>query len=182
MLSNVTARVIAAIVVATILGSFAVVWQKLQELGRALAKVPDGAVVAFDLPAGCPKENGWYPFDEADGRVIIGAGGAYKYRVEGGDSDIVLVEENLPMHIHKYDDIYYSSDVGRPEGTVPIEVPMRRGLTVPNDDNNVGWAVPRETEPNSLSGDGPREFTNMQPYITLYLCRRGIKSSDRGAD
>lgn len=182
MISNVAARAIAAIVVAAILGTFAIVWQKLQDLGNALAALPDGAVVAFDLPAGCPEENGWYPFHEADGMVIIGAGGAYRYRVVGGESDIVLIKENLPIHTHEYDDIYYSSDVGRPEGTVPIEVPKQRGLTVPNDDNNTGWAIPRETKVSSFSGDGPREISNMQPYIPLHFCRRGNKSSDKGAD
>jgi hypothetical protein len=58
----------------------------------------------FDL-AKCPKELGWSDYDEANGRVLIGAGQgkALTFRqrgVQGGNEDYPLSEENIPAHQH----------------------------------------------------------------------------------
>jgi hypothetical protein len=67
--------------------------------------LPPGAVVAFDLADGCPKEGGWTPFADALGRVIIGAGAGEgltprPFRVPGGREEFPLTASNIPRHQH----------------------------------------------------------------------------------
>ena len=172
MLSNVTTRVVATVASAIILALLVVVWREAEKASDAIRELPDGAIVAFDLPAGCPKDEGWHPFSDAEGKAIIGADKEnFAYRAEKGALHIAVTKNHLPVHVHEYDDIYYSSDVGRPDGTKAIEVPKRRGLAAPNDDNNVGWAITRETNLPSLR-DEPLELNNMQPSIPLHFCIR----------
>ena len=49
--------------------------------------IPDGAVMAFNLPA-CP--DGWVSFSSADGRTVIGVGGSYTFRETGGLEEVEL--------------------------------------------------------------------------------------------
>ena len=76
--------------------------------------VPVGAVVAFDLPEGCPKDKGWRHYSAGAGRFIVGVGrhtlndryGSPLESLEpdqtGGHRTHKLVEDELPEHSHTY--------------------------------------------------------------------------------
>lgn len=63
----------------------------------ALATLPAGSVVAFDLPA-CPA--GWSAFTAADGRAIIGASASFPRGTPVGNRNITLTAAQLPPHTH----------------------------------------------------------------------------------
>ena len=96
------------------------------------ASFPVGAVVAFDLPDGCPTDEGWQDYDKGAGRFIAGmgrhaSGDRYGNPVEeltlgqvGGHRTHRLTEPELPAHSHKYE--FSSGSARRAEGDfTPIE-------------------------------------------------------------
>ena len=70
--------------------------------------VPQGAVIAFDLPIsadtpeGCPV--GWSPLTDLVGTMIVGADTArsneFGYRAIGGEKEHALTEDELAAHTH----------------------------------------------------------------------------------
>lgn len=96
------------------------------------ASFPVGAVVAFDLPDGCPTDAGWQDYDKGAGRFITGmgrhaSGDRYGNPVEeftlgqaGGHRTHRLTESELPAHSHTYE--FSSGSAQRAEGDfTPIE-------------------------------------------------------------
>lgn len=133
--------------------------------------IPEGAVVAFDTPDGCPE--GWSELPDVVGKVIIGAGrgNTYPYRVPGGKEYIDLTEEHIPAHVHGYTDTYFSESANHlPRGSKGVAAPGKKGLSGDVDTNNVGWAIPRETDPFGHEEENRIRHTNMQPYIALHFC------------
>lgn len=90
------------------------------------ASFPVGAVVAFDLPDGCPTDEGWQDYDKGAGRFIAGMGrhapsDRYGNPVEeltlgqvGGHRTHRLTEPELPAHSHRYE--FSSGSARRAEG------------------------------------------------------------------
>jgi microcystin-dependent protein len=197
---KVLVTVISAVISAVILSVLVLFWRLLSDGGLITAlggvsrsemanhvekhsasfPLPSGMVAAFDIREGCPK--GWSEFSAAEKRTIIGAsfsesGGKdnpYGFGATEGEEDILLTEDHIPQHVHEYKDVYYAElDDMRPNsGTEAVEIPQRKGLNGPSDNDNVGWALPSETGPFGRKEDEQLKHTNMQPYIALYFCKR----------
>ncbi len=127
--------------------------------------VPSGAVLAFDIPSGCPK--GWNNFPLATGRFIVGAGlGNFdenkvaieekKFRDEGGAERVTLNSDQIAAHTHRV-----------PHGGADTAVNIE-GLST-----GVNWGVRRTiaNEETLLSG-GSQPHNNMPPYIALHFCKK----------
>ncbi len=136
--------------------------------------LPRGAVLAFerdDLTADtCP--DGWQPYKNARGRVIIGAGDPsesegkfgfdetgnlltqYVMRQHGGAETHTLIVAEMPSHRHSYVDRHV---VAQEDDEIMTDGPSR------------GWGDhPRNTE----TAGGGKPHNNMPPYIALYFCKK----------
>ena len=131
-----------------------------------------GAVIAFDQREGCP--DGWIMFSAAENRTIIGASeDGHHFGSTNGQENILLIEDHIPLHLHTYEDIYFSEfEDWRPNGASAVEVPGGLGLAGHVDADNAGWTLPRRTDP--VGSEPNKPFTNMQPYIALYYCKRPL--------
>ena len=127
-----------------------------RRMAQVIAIIPSGAVLAFDRASGCP--NGWNPFDDAAGRVIVGVGQGSgtterPYRAREGVEKLTLTERELPT---------LEIEVG-PIRTVKAEVlPAGSGANFynPSAEPSVRW-----------SGAGS-SLSNMPPFIALYFCKK----------
>jgi hypothetical protein len=148
--------------------------QRLIEKIERLEKqtVPSGAVMAFDLPGGCPI--GWSTFRSATGRTIIGVGKDYdvgldkdasgqplvprRYGDHGGEARHTLSIDEIPSHTHQIpadeNDDYVRQNQARFHGTVSI-----------GDDKNGPIH-------NTKAAGGGKPHDIMPPFIALYYCRK----------
>ncbi|MEP6018148.1 MAG: hypothetical protein ABJ251_06655 [Paracoccaceae bacterium] len=145
-----------------------------------LAGIPSGAVVAFDLPNRCPE--GWGPFAELQGRVIIGASFGIpdnlfrseatidrKYRDHGGQEEVALTgHEQLPRHRHEVEvggssrlSFVDYSQFKQDGGTSPL---------VSNSGTRHPYAGTGTFRTNYVGNSVPHE--NMPPFIALYYCKK----------
>lgn len=146
--------------------------------------MPRGAVMAFDLSKGCPK--GWSEFIQAQSRIIIGAQfpdtsldselTPHTYDERGGNETIILIDDQLPTHAHKFFDTYHAEHVGQASHIRTkikvIDIPGQPGKggvgAKGRDDDNQGWQIKNETE----SAGNSNPVTIMPPYIALFYCTR----------
>ena len=131
---------------------------------RGLAdSLPVGAVVAFNLPTGCPKDEGWHDFTDGAGRFIAGMGrhtdiDRYGNPVEalvrgqvGGHRTHELTVSEMPSHSHTYE---FSSGTSSPAKV----------------DNTPSEFGAKDRKPQTgTTGDGA-PHNNMPPYIALHYC------------
>lgn len=180
-------RVVSAVLIAVILAALAAIWQLVSgRVRESVAPVPDGAVVAFDLPDGCPE--GWQYFADGQSRLIIGAVfdssqigndtegqqlNEYEFRVIGGKEQHMLRIAEMPGHIHSVTDQGHRHRVSG-------------GFSARDSDNSPGGGeltngglargahysamVPSgvEIEPEGGNASHP----NMPPYIPLFYCKK----------
>ncbi|MEL6234399.1 MAG: hypothetical protein AAFR46_08310 [Pseudomonadota bacterium] len=126
--------------------------------------LPPGAVVAFDLPNGCPA--GWANFDAGAGRFIIGVGGTYqlpyvagvpRYQI-GGEETVALTELNMPAHNHVTFIQDNTNETGkRTDQTYPSIAGRNVDVRNATFSSNTGQGLPHN---------------NMPPYIALYFCKK----------
>jgi len=126
--------------------------------------VPSGAIVAFDLPKGCPA--GWEDFDLASGRVIIGVGksdglSSRQYRQTGGEEKVTLSKSEMPVHNHKFtgNGYPYGAQSG---GDYHSTIALGKG----NIQSNY---VPAGSI-DDAGGGAPHQ--NMQPFVALHYCKK----------
>jgi hypothetical protein len=129
--------------------------------------VPAGAVMAFDLPQGCP--TGWNRFEPATSRMLVGAVAgrgdatpnkdmngiqltARQYRADGGEEFHTLLGSEMPKHTHAYVD-WGSSEAGS---------------CAFSGCNGKGGNVSKRTED---AGEG-KPHNSMPPFIALHYCRK----------
>lgn len=131
--------------------------------------MPAGAVVAFNLPEGCPKN--WQLFSSALGRTIVGAHlgeveteaksnrlTQHKLLESGGSETHKLSIQEMPKHNHKFryqegseKKIWYNNrNTGRDK---KLLADFHKKINT----ENTGTGVPHN---------------NMQPFIALYYCQR----------
>lgn len=138
---------------------------------------PSGAVVAFDLPDGCPK--GWQAdFSKGKGKFILGVGqGSLDYRGgnhqpdgvansveldevmwndQGGAEKIALNVRQMPEHLHQSIDNVFTALFDGDESV---------------SDSTLGWKIVREIRDTSKAGLGEAHL-NMPPYIALSFCKK----------
>lgn len=127
--------------------------------------VPQGAVMAFDLPGGCPKK-GWEEFNDASGKFIIGVSSAYKYRVAGGRESYALSANNLPpINI-----TLSTGNNARLVDATRFDGGSGNSPTV----NNSGKRHPYASNVQVKGGNTGRQnnYNVMPPYIPLHLCKK----------
>jgi hypothetical protein len=131
-------------------------WLYLQPRIQALTGgLPQGAVVAFDLPTGCPA--GWVAVPDAAGRTVVGSGhGAglsnRQYRDTGGVERHQLTIDELPSHTH--------------QGYVGLG-----GPSFEHHKNNNRMPSDQWQEQSGPTG-GSEAHENMQPFLVLHYCKR----------
>ena len=119
--------------------------------------VPPGVVAAFDDPKDCP--DGWKPFDEGNGRTVVGVGKGRdltdrRYREEGGEEKHLLSVDELPSHTHEV-------------------IQMIADNNVDGVDSKVVNSNEHHNEPRrSGSAGGNQPHNNMPPFIALKLCKK----------
>ncbi len=136
--------------------------------------VPSGAVMAFDLPHGCPK--GWEAdISAAEGRMIIGVNGSsYKlpyvdgrpeYSIGGSESHKLTIEE-MPSHTHELakdksgSDFYVLRFVGGNNDSKE------------NGAVTTGGGLPFYGTTSIPEAGSDRPHNNMPPYIALRYCKK----------
>ena len=153
-------QVVVVVASAAVISGAVAVW-RLATSGvvlQVLGGVASGAVVAYDLPGGCPE--GWSGFDDGQGRVVVGSGVAYPYRDVGGAEQVVLGPEHLPEHRHAVEPFGWGFGING------NGAPQRLDL-----DDGPPWNGIAGTLTTSPAGQG-EAHQNMPPYIILHLCRR----------
>ena len=134
---------------------------------------PFGAVVAFDLPTGCP--GGWSQMQDLDGRVIVGAQAvrtaAFGYRAIGGEEKVTLTVAQMPKHQHmnsrRYAMLFANGDETIDLSSLPvrkIDKQARKYTDMRQSDKN-------EYYNTKFMGDG-KQHNNMPPYLALYFCKK----------
>ena len=194
--NQIRTQVLSTVGAAVILALLAAAWQLVAHGGlisalggatkddlKLISPLPTGAVVAFDLPEGCPK--GWSNFTDGQSRTIVGAKvkgvvtpeedglTQYKFRQTGGKENHTLVVNEMPTHTHDVNDPGHKHRVAG-------------GFSARDRDNDPGGgeltngALARgnhysQESPTRISieprGDG-KPHPNMPPFIPLYLCKR----------
>lgn len=195
MLEKVKSNVIVAIISSAIIGATLGIWEAISEggliriLGGATtAELADvraelstrGVVVAFDRDDldqdTCPK--GWKPFEQARGRVIVGAGDPSKapaefgldengnhltdrsLRQHGGTETHQLSINEMPTHEHPVRDMEWGYSINGNDHPARIDV---------DDGPPWGGHTGRlNTEPRGEN----QPHNNMPPYIALYFCKK----------
>lgn len=125
--------------------------------------VPSGAVMAFDLPGGCPV--GWRQYRQLSGRVIIGTGRSGNTDTKdnflterelydrGGQETVTLSAREMPAHTHR-------QVWGQGAGTAN---------TVASGNNLQNYREATMTQATRSTGGGqPHE--NMPPFLALHYC------------
>jgi hypothetical protein len=125
--------------------------------------MPASAVVAFDLPEGCPR--GWTAFQDAAGRAVIGVGKGNgltprEFRDRQGIEVVVLTPNHMPQHQH--DTLVALGSTSSPWGPGPAKT-----AAVGRD-----W----QTFATALSGPAgknpPDPISTMPPFIVLQYCKK----------
>ena len=166
------------------------------EQGPPGISLPVGAVVAFDLPRGCP--DGWERFEAGEGRFLIGVGklGGRRYDLpyvagkpdyqKGGSPTQTLSIEVLPSHSHKVTDPKHThiaraplNDANGPASQGWPQVIHRRFRTTdrpfpPYKDTTVQADALSKSETFvdiQATGEG-KPVSIMPPYVALYYCKK----------
>lgn len=142
--------------------------------GSGGAEFPPGAVVAFDLPDGCPKK-GWDAFNDANGRVIVGVGvhersdslgelKPFELLERGGDRRHRISSDELPPHTHPMK-IGVARDLATGDSWgIFIKEPLKGRLPMFTD------KAERMTDEQVTAS---KEFSTLPPYVALYFCKKG---------
>ena len=141
-------------------------WFYLKDKIVSLASgVGSGAVMAFDIPSGCPE--GWTEFSDASGMVIVGVGKAENlsqrnYRDTGGSEKHALTRNELASHSHGFsgDSVEFGGWGG--SGNFYKLAP---GNTAEFEESHT------PSGSIELTGES-RPHENMPPFIVLHYCRK----------
>jgi hypothetical protein len=159
---------VISIAVAGVLALIAAVWGWAR--AAVTIEIPVGAVVAFDLADGCPKDGQWVAFGDANNRVIVGAAGAastpeqgddgvpliqHRFRERAGADTTRLAVANLPPF-----DVQLFYNTSLDEGDKPAE--MVRNIVADHGNHAV-----------QLKAGGTAErFSRTMPSISLNMCKK----------
>jgi hypothetical protein len=156
------------------LGALTGWWLYLKpKLIETVGGIPTGAVIAFDLPNGCP--TGWTVFEPAISRVIVGSVAgratetptkdmngkpltAHQYRADGGEEKHRMTISEMPSHHHQ-----------SALNAAPDQVSFGVGSSTKGID---GIRVNIFTEALTSDTGGGEPFGILQPFIALHYCRK----------
>jgi hypothetical protein len=148
-------------VLVSLIGFAAVGWWLFLKpiLIEVFGGVPSNSVVAFDLRDKCP--SGWSPFNDANGRFIVGAGKGEGLTVRsfaqtGGNETHALTIRQMPAHTHPYIDW-----AGGP------------GSCTFSGCNGTGGDQKKTTSPAGGTENGTTEpFELLPPFLALRMCKK----------
>ena len=147
--------------------------------------LPANAIIAIDAPGGCPQ--GWAPFAEAQGRLLLGAtNGAfapgldtddeskpissYKYRQHGGSEHVTLQAAQLAAHNHALQRRYAFNGASGPNS---FRVNGELGIVQSEDAGPLTFGSDHSGEMNATETSvEAAPHNNMPPYIALYFCKK----------
>lgn len=137
------------------------------EVISAYEVTPPSAIVAFQS-ATCPP--GWFPFHEAAGRTLVGAGQGEGLSMRtsgetGGEENHTLTIPEMPSHKHR----------GKTSGSSIGDVMVfhTQGSSAGKLSGNVPFFQAQHTHNITAEGeDKPHE--NMQPFLVMNYCKRGV--------
>jgi hypothetical protein len=135
-------------------------------------QMPAGAVVAFNLPEGCPPN--WVPLKAAEGRTIVGA---HHDNVEGADSEgnknlttRKLLEQG-GAETHKLSVAEMPNHNHNSGGYNRLLTITGRHTYSGKDDNTRGEPhLKRSGAIKAVGGNQPHN--NMPPFVSLYYCQK----------
>lgn len=137
-----------------------------EELRKKLdaAAIPDGVIVAFDDPDGCPTD--WTDVGkDMPGHVMVAAvrnvNDKYGFRRTGGREKFSLELDHLPNHNHRLVAAY------REQGQKWKSEEGESSLFPTSHDKGGP-----KTKEDWSQGKG-RAINNMPPFVAFYLCRKG---------
>jgi hypothetical protein len=176
------ASYIAKVVIATAVGIVGLaglgLWIYVKQfLPDLVGGVPRGAVLAIDLPGGCP--HGWSMFGGGISRTIVGAVEvnttnvanldvnekplhARPYHLTGGEEKHTLTIAEIPSHDHGIQILQHSEYLRQNTGYPGTDTVGRDAQR-----NDPKWPV-RYTD---AVGEG-KAYNVMPPFIALYYCRK----------
>lgn len=128
------------------------------------ASVPQGAVMAFDLPE-CP--SGWLAYGPAEGRVIMGAGPDYPIGDVGGAREVMLTPDQMPSHAHA---LVGASDSGRLAYWGSVAGDETHGLVKSGAGSGPATLL-RAPETEAVGAGAPIDIT--PAYVALAICQKG---------
>ncbi len=123
-------------------------------LVQLVGGIPEGGVVAFDSPSGCPA--GWVKFEDAASRFIVGVGEGAElkprtYRERGGEETNLYSLFSLDIHSHSVNPETPSSGICATEDCLLPATGTVKGVEPPNI---------------------KRPDSNMPPFLALHFCAR----------
>lgn len=136
------------------------------------AAIPSGAVVAFDLPNGCPQ--GWKDLNESDPgkfakRAIIVIDPKdddttkFGYREDGGEEMVKLSVGQMPVHRH---------NTTNPDKGLQWGLGGGQDRSVNEKVAQGDWFSTRPASSITHDAGGSQHHNNMPPYIALYFCKK----------
>ena len=197
LLNQIKERTLSAIMTAVILALLLAAWQLVTDGGlisalggatkndlKLVAPAPSGAVVAFDLPTGCPE--GWSDFTDGQSRMIVGATfvngsppndedgqplSEYEFRQPGGKEQHTLQIKEMPAHHHEVNDPGhkhrvaggFSTEDGDPGGGE-----LTNGGLAQGDHHSTPTRSGLSINPQG----GGEPHPNMPPHVALYFCKK----------
>lgn len=130
-----------------------------------LAHAHRGQVMAFN--GSCP--DGFVPFTQANGRVLVGEGSLYDSASgqtityvtgdKGGQAKVALSVDEMPEHSHGYKDAWYSERYG----------PLGGGNTQGSGDTDYDNNLYERSMTTESEGDG-QAHENRMPYYVINYC------------
>jgi hypothetical protein len=140
--------------------------------------VPQGAVLAFDLPSGCPA--GWSPFGRGVSRVLVGSSEYHgspvlnvdkngqpltsrPYQSDGGEEKHLLTLDEMPAHDHGFN-IAQSNEFLRENGNH-----FQGTISVGRDAQRMD---PRQPIKFTEIAGGGKSFNVMPPFLALPFCKK----------
>lgn len=136
----------------------------INRAAAAAPTLPTGTVIAFapdDPQQTCP--SGFSRYDEAVGRVVIGAGTVEKltpraFKEVGGEEQVTLTLAQIPPHSHPTSFVILGYGGGGD---------LRHGVAHPIMDG-----FPPDNSKLTGTAGGGQPHNNMPPYIALYFCKK----------
>jgi hypothetical protein len=141
--------------------------------------VPPGAIMAFDLPGGCPA--GWSRFDRGTSRFIVGATeanfsevrnadknnqrlSAHSYGFTGGEEQHALTIDEMPAHDHGLNTAqsteFLRENGNHFQGTISVGRDAQR-------------TDPKQPIKFTEIVGGGKAFNLMPPFLALPFCKKG---------
>lgn len=108
-------------------------------------------------------------------RFLVGAGGAYGVKTEGGEATHTLTAEEMPNHSHGQTMSFYNSANGSWAGNMPMAYGTSgtvHGLSIVHGSTYTKATDSKGTQTQTNKTGDSQPHNNMPPYYAVYMWRR----------